>query len=460
MNDYGDVSLWLEECGPVSPRAALEEQVHAETVIIGAGYTGLWTAYYLLKESPGMKVVILESEVAGFGASGRNGGWCNATMAGLSVSGMEKKWGAAATIAIIRELRGTLDEISLVMDRENIDADLVREGVLRVAIGKHEIPAIEHKFKELESLGLIDGHRLLDREGTREIVGIQGVEGAFHDPFVQTIHPAKLVRGLALAVEHLGGQIYETSRVTGWSGKSPYVTSTVTGSVISNNLVVATEGYSVDFAEYHRTVLPLYSMMVATEPLTEHQWKEVGWTQHFTVSSQRLGVDYVSRSPGGRLLFGGRGAPYHFGSRVEDSFDQHQSTHDLLRDLCVSWFPSLANVQFTHAWGGPLGITRDWVPNVFFDKETRRAAGIGYSGQGVAMSNLAGRILAEQIAGKTSKLSELAFVGHKSRRWEVEPARSLGVWFVQNGLDWIDHRGRTVGHVATGRSLPELLSSH
>jgi glycine/D-amino acid oxidase-like deaminating enzyme len=432
----------------------------ADVVIVGAGFTGLWTAYYLLRQEPALRVVVLESEIAGFGASGRNGGWCNATMLGLTTKEMVRRWGRRATVSTVQTMRATLDEVIAVVEREGLDVDLAREGVLRVAHGRGELAAVQQKYQALDALGLLDGHLLLDRQQTLDRIQLHGAEGALWDPFVAWLHPAKLVRGLADAVERMGGTIYEGSRVTGWTGERPYQVRTPHGEITADQLVLATEAYSVAFPSLRRRVIPLYSLIVLTEPLTERQWESVGWRRRFTLSSERLSVDYLSRTPDGRIMFGGRGAPYHFGSRIDDAYDRHDPTHAMLREVFYSWFPQLAQVRFSHAWGGPLGVPRDWTPNVFFDQRRGFGGALAYSGQGVAMSNLAGRVLAESITDHPTELSELPFVGHQSRNWEVEPLRTLGIRLVQRGTARLDDRSWRTGRPPTGRTLTERLSRH
>jgi glycine/D-amino acid oxidase-like deaminating enzyme len=204
----------------------------------------------------------------------------------------------------------------------------------------------------------------------------------------------------------------------------------------------------------------VYSLIVLTEPLTNAQWAEIGWQGHECLSSPRYTVDYLSRTVDGRILFGGRGAPYHFGSRIDDAYDRHGPTHAALRQMLVRWFPRLAGIRFTHAWGGPLGMPRDWMPTVSYDRASGIASARGYTGQGVATANLSGRLLADLICGADIPLATLPMVGHQPRPWEPEPLRWLGVRFVQRALMRIDDEAERTGRPPTGRSLAERLGSH
>jgi glycine/D-amino acid oxidase-like deaminating enzyme len=173
-----------------------------------------------------------------------------------------------------------------------------------------------------------------------------------------------------------------------------------------------------------------------------------------------LSIDYLTRTEDGRILFGGRGAPYRFASAIEDSYDRDAATHDMLKGMARDWFPGLEKVRFSHAWGGPLGMPRDWMPAISYERTTGIACARGYTGHGVAASNLAGRTLADLLTSKTTPLTELPLVGHRSPRWEPEPLRWLGVRYVQRAMARLDETGQRTGRAPDGRSLAERLSRH
>jgi glycine/D-amino acid oxidase-like deaminating enzyme len=199
---------------------------------------------------------------------------------------------------------------------------------------------------------------------------------------------------------------------------------------------------------------------VLTEPLTDDQWAGIGWEGREIAASTRLSIDYLSRTEDGRILFGGRGAPYRLGSPIRDEYDRHAPTHERLRGFVRSWFPGLRDVHFTHAWGGPLGMPRDWHPVVAYDAWTGVATGRGYTGHGVAMANLAGRILADRIQNVPSPVTDLPIVDHPARAWEPEPLRWLGVRYAQWALGRLDDHIDRTGRPPTGRSLAERIASH
>ena len=460
QKDYRSFSFWLETAGEeIVPRPPLGGPAEADVAILGAGFTGLWTAYYLLKGDPSLRVVVLEAETAGFGASGRNGAWCNAAFP-VTPGELARRFGAEAARDLLLEMRGAVDEVGRVSESEGIDAQFFRGGQLRVARGPAQLPGIEGSYESLRALGLDEGLELLDEAETARRVRITGAEGALFSPHCATIHPARLARGLARAVERLGGEIFEGTPVTDFeTGSNPRLV-TDSGDVRARTVVLAGEAYLARLRKLRRQVLPIYSLIVLTEPLSEEQWAGIGWEGRECVASSRYTVDYLSRTADGRILFGGRGAPYHYGSRVEDEYDLHEPTHEMLRRTAREWFPALENARFTHAWGGPLAMPRDWMPTMSYDPAEGIATARGYTGQGVATANLSGRTLADLILGRDTDVTHLPTVNHKPRLWEPEPLRWLGARYVQRGLMRADDRAERTGEPPTGKTLAERLGKH
>ena len=460
MQDYKNVSYWLETVDEdLTPRPPLGGSLDVDVAVLGAGYSGLWTAYYLLRRDPSLRVAILEREIAGFGASGRNGAWCSAK---LSVTNPElvKRYNGLMAQRTTRAMRDAVDEVGRVVEEEEIDAQYRKGGYLQIARGRHELPVVHDSWKSLSSLDLTDGCAVLSSEELSERVRVQDAEAALFDSHCATVHPGRLVRGLARAVERRGGKIYEQTAVEDFEpGPRPSL-KTATGSATADVVVLAGEAYLSQLDKLHRQVMPIYSLIVLTEPLSDEQWDSVGWRGHECLSSSRLTVDYLSRTTDGRILFGGRGAPYHFGSKIADKYDRHEDTHQMLKESLLDWFPALRGVKFTHEWGGPLGTKRDWMPTAAYDPRTGVAGAYGYTGQGVSTTNLCGRILAEKITNRPTELSELPMAGHRSPNWEPEPLRWLATRYIQQSMARTDDRGKRTGQAATGKSLAERLSRH
>ena len=271
--DYRRYSFWLQTAGEdLAPRAALDGAQRADVAILGAGFTGLWTAYYLLKNAPSLRVVVLEGEVAGFGASGRNGAWCGS---GFPVTPAElaQRFGREAARGLIIEMQSTVDEVGRVAEVEGIDAQYFRGGMLRVARGPGQLPAVRAAHEAYSALGLGDDYQVLDAEETDRRVRIKGTKGALYNPHCASVHPGRLVRGLARTVERLGGTIFELSPVVGYeTGGSPRL-ATARGEVRAGAIVLAGEAYLTRFRKLRRKMLPIYSLIVLTEPLSEAQWE-------------------------------------------------------------------------------------------------------------------------------------------------------------------------------------------
>lgn len=458
--DYAAHSYWLESCGDdLTPRPQLNGTVHADVAILGAGYSGLWTAYYMLKNNPGMRVVIAEKRIAGFGASGRNGGWCSGGFP-VSISEIERRYGRESAIALHNAMADSVDEVGRVIAEEGIDADYEKGGALRFARGKHQLPMLDAAMATYEKFGLADQYQRLSESEAKARVNVAGSLGAIYNPHCATIHPGKLVRQLARTVEKLGGTIYEQTPVHSYiEGRAPTL-RTDRGDINAKAIVLAGESYLSQLPQLRRQVIPIYSLIVLTQPLSDSQWDEIGWRARECVSSNRLTVDYLSRTVDGRILFGGRGAPYHFGSKIRDSYDQHAATHLMLREAAREWFPMLSRDDFSHAWGGPLGVPRDWMPSISYDPHRGVATARGYTGQGVSTTNLAGRIISDLFLGVESDLTRLPPVGHQSKDWEPEPLRYLGVRYVQQSYAKLDEKAAANGTPPDGSTLAERISRH
>lgn len=453
------VSFWLEDADDGIFRPPLPSGGGTDVAVVGGGFTGLWAAWYLRQRAPDMAVTVLEGRTVGHGASGRNGGWCSPGLA-VSPAELARRTSPATARRTVQVMRETVDEVGRVCETAGIDARFRAGGILRVARGQHERPLLARGLAALEALGLADGLDVLDTDELAARVRVAGAAGALFDPHGAVVHPGRLVRGLAGRVEALGATIHEHTPVTGVTPGPGPVVHTDRGDLRADHVVLATEAWLSQLPGWRRAVLPLYSLVVLTEPLDDEVWQVIGWEGHEAMSSHRYTVDYLSRTTDGRILFGGRGAPYHYGSRIDPSQDHDAATHDMLRAHLVDWFPVLADVRISHQWGGPLGMPRDWLPAMWVDARRGLAAAYGYTGQGVATSNLAGRVLADLLLTGGSEFEDLPMVHHRPRRWEPEPVRWLAVRALQAAMIHVDERARRLGRPPTGRSLPELLTRH
>jgi glycine/D-amino acid oxidase-like deaminating enzyme len=457
------VSFWLEDADDdLTPRPPLDGSCRVDVAIVGAGFTGLWTARELLRRDPSLRVLVLEAEIAGFGASGRNGAWLTNGI-GVSPGELARRTSVATARATIEAMRATVDTVIAACTEDGIDAQVRHNGLLRIARGAHEAPALDRAMRTYEELGVADGLEVLSGAALSDRVRVAGALGALRDPHAAAIHPGRLVRGLARRVEALGATIAEGTPVTAVTprdGTHGPRAHTPSGTVQADAVLLATEAWLPRLPGFERSVLPVYSLIVLTEPLDDATWATIGWEGHELLSSHRLTVDYLSRTVGGRVLFGGRGAPYHFRSRVAPAYDQHTATHALLEQQLATWFPALTGVRLSHRWGGPIGLPRDWLPAFRYDPATGIGAAYGYTGQGVGATNLAGRVLADLVVHGDTPYRDLPMVGHRPRSWEPEPLRWLGARYLQGALARLDARSQRTGRPPTGRSLPERLVRH
>jgi glycine/D-amino acid oxidase-like deaminating enzyme len=461
MTDYSKYSFWLETSGDdLTPRPALQHSIDVDVVVLGAGYTGLWTAYYLLKANPDFKVAVVEKEIVGFGASGRNGGWCSSKFP-VTPGMLERRYGQAAARALMLAMNDSVNEIARVCAEERIDAQFHKGGILTLARGEQHLPMLQSAFDAYCRLGLGQQYRLCSASEAHERVRVTNVCGALYASENASIHPARLVRGLARAFEKRGGVIYERTEIANFEGGTSPRLLTSAGEVRARHaIVLAGESYLTRFPKLHRAVLPVYSLITLTEPLTPAQWAQIGWQNRESLASCNYTVDYLTRTADGRILFGSRGAPYRLGSKISDEQDRHVETHARIQQLLLEWFPMLQGVRFTHAWGGPVGMPRDWMPMTEFNPATKVATARGYTGQGVSTTNLTGRILAELISGKRTALSQLPIAQRHSPAWEREPLRWLAVRYMQHAFFRIDDAGKRGKPKPVDAAFAEFLGRH
>lgn len=428
--NWRGISLWMAGLDePLTPRPPLAGEISADIAIIGAGYTGLWTAYYLKTRAPELNIAVVEAEIAGFGASGRNGGWVMGALLGedrivghLPEPQRRESWDLLQAIP---------DEVGRVTRDEAIACDFRKGGTLYCAARYKEQ---EHRLRgwltgmhTQEGLTEADIRWLSPAELTQEL-RIPGALGAVYTPHCATIQPAKLVRGLAATVERLGVKIYEKSPVTQWQ---PGEIRTAQGRVKADWVVPAVEGYAASLPPLGDYQLPVQSLLIATEPLPEDVWAGIGLARGQSFSEFSRQVTYGQRTADNRLAFGARGG-YQFGGKLRTDFTLTEAEEGLRRYLLGEIFPQLKGVKITHRWGGNLGMSRRFQPHMLLDGKNRIALSGGYGGEGVGASNLGGRTLADLILGRDSVETRQPWVikdktmQQALRKWEPEPLRWLG----------------------------------
>jgi glycine/D-amino acid oxidase-like deaminating enzyme len=434
----GLVSHWYDEVPRSRPRLPGDRE--ADVCIVGAGYTGLWTAYYLKRADPGLRIVVLEARFAGFGASGRNGGWLSGLVPG-DPDAMARRYGRDGVLAWQRALNEAIDEVVAVAAQEGIDAGIVKGGTMRIARNPAQASRLAVEVAAARAWG-VDGITDLTTDEAAQRIRFAGVVSAYHTPHCARIQPARLVRGLADAVERLGGQIYEESPVTEiTSGRA------VTDSGVVNAPIVlrATEGFTAALPGLRRRWLPMNSSMIATEPIGADAWETIGWGGRETVGDTAHGFFYAQRTVDDRIAIGGRSVPYRYASHTDVDGRVPERTIRHLSQVLHGVLPQVRTVPIAHGWCGVLAVPRDWEASVVLDRATGLGWAGGYVGHGVTATNLAGRTLADLVLENHTPRTELPWVGHRSRNWEPEPMRWLGVrglYVAYNLADRLETGGR------------------
>jgi glycine/D-amino acid oxidase-like deaminating enzyme len=453
MKQYGQYSFWLDASGDdLTPRPPLDGSIRVDVAILGAGYTGLWTAYHLLEREPSLKVAVVEAEIAGFGASGRNGGWCYSGFP-LPLARLVERYGRDTARAIQLAMYDSVDDVGRVCELEGIDAHYARHGVLNLARAPYQLEGQHERMQTIRDLGLESNYELLDAAQTAEHVVVSKTLGAIWDRHSATVQPARLARGLARAVERKGATIYEQTRATGFvPGPLPRL-DTERGNISAKAVVIAGEAYLAGLPQLHRQIVPLTNHMVVTEPLTPEQWSQIGWERRELLGAWGTYGAYVNHTADGRIAWGAFRSNYPFGSQVTDAIDRDETIFEHARRGTLDWFPMLEGVRFTHAWGGVYGRPRDHMPTMAYDRQTGIATAYGYTGSGVSTANLSGRLLADQITERDTDLTKLPMATHHSPNWEPEPLRWLGTRYVSWGIQKVTAEAERTGEVPNRPTL-------
>ena len=408
MGNQAEASVWWSSAShPTFTPGELYRQW--DVVIVGGGYSGMWTAHHLLNSSPDLSIAILEAHQVGSGASGRNGGWASALYP-IEDGALAKHASAQSISNLHTELEKSIDEIGQFAAQSQENIAFSKSGSLTVARSNAQFERIKK--------GLLPRESILDRDQTLKLINMSQTVGSSFNPDCATINPTQLVVALAKSLAQRGVHIFENTFAE--------ITSDgvikVAGKIIESKFVVrAIEAYH----EKNREQIPIYSLMIATEPLPDEFWNKYGLDNRPTFHENRHLVTYAQRTADNRIAMGGRGAPYKWGSARSNKSERHAKIHKQLRETAIQWFPELKNYSFTHAWGGAVTVKRDWAPYLQWDG--RFGTFGGYVGDGVTLSYLAANSMADLILGKNTVRASLPYVGWKSAKWEPEPLRWLGV---------------------------------
>ena len=420
--------LWLEGVvRDLTPREQLSGDQTCDVAIVGGGFAGLWTAYYLKVADPSLRVTLVEAEIAGFGAAGRNGGFVSSGIAG-SGARYARDSGWDSVLRAERETQHGVDEIGRVVALEDIDCGYRKSGSLKVATTGPQVNRLRAGVEAKHRFGLgTEDIRLLTADESSDLIrGVDGVLAASFTPHCARVDPAQLARGLAAACERLGVKIYEQSPAEHLSTKMVQCKG---GRLSADVVVRATESYTIRERSERRSFLPLYSLMIATEPLPQQTWDELGWQDGVGVSDSSHLFYYAQRTTDGRIALGGRGAPYRLTNPISPQNEQNAGVYKRLCQTLSEAFPAASQARITHHWGGSLAVPRDWCTRTTFDRRTGLGFVGAFGGHGVVAANIAGRTMRDLILRRSTDLTSLPWVGHRTRGWEPEPLR-----FIASGL--------------------------
>jgi len=442
VQEFRKLSYWHDSVpGPLEPRSSLDNDIEADVVIAGGGYTGLWTAYYLKQIDPSLDIAILEAEIAGFGASGRNGGWCAGYLSGID-HWLDDPVQQEGALRLQKLMFDTVRDVGRVVRRESIDCHFEQAGALEIAVIPPQLNRLREEFERLQSLGFgEEDYRWLEREELQNLLNVDQALAGIHMKHCAAVHPSRLARGLAGTLAGLGVSLYEKSPVREIRGNELV---TPGGKVNAGTVVIATEGYSGTIAGRKRRLIPVHSMMVATEPLSDQQLESIRFHKRICFGNIDRLVTYGQLTADRRIAFGCRGT-YHYGSGIR-TFDSSDPEFKLVAECLLRFFPDLEGIRFTHGWGGAMGVSRSLKPSVNFDPGRRFGWAGGFFGNGVGATHLAGQTMAELVTGNETERTHTPWVNPAMglRKWEPEPIRWLGIKSrakLMQMADWAEYRG-------------------
>lgn len=426
MGAYDDKGLWHATYGEYGPNPPLTGAERADVAIVGGGFTGMATAYWLLKAEPSLKVTVLEQEVVGYGASGRNGSFAM-TVVGLGLDLLKKMKGRDRAIQAQRYLERAVDLVGELVETEGLDCDYIRPGFLRMATTPDYVKKIRHEIETAHALG-IEGIEWLDRDEARSRVNSEHYLGAWWEPRMALVNPLKLVREMKRVATDLGVTIHEHSPVTSIRRDRGFTLQTAGGSLTADKLVLATNAYSHLFPMIRRKQIPAWTYVVATEPLSDEQFETVGWAGFEGVEDARNLIHYYRRTPDNRILMGGGPVGFGYGRGMDRDANPEAWAH--LEHHITDLFPSLAGVKIEHRWGGPFSVTTDLTPALGYVGGRDAVYSLGCIGHGVAMTHLNGRTITDLVLDRHTELTDHFFVNRRVIPWPPEPLRlgaTLGI---------------------------------
>ncbi|HEX5618882.1 MAG TPA: FAD-dependent oxidoreductase, partial [Solirubrobacteraceae bacterium] len=416
MHDASPTPFWLDRPRPAAA-APLEGDAAADLAIVGGGFTGLWAAVLAKRERPDREVVVLEAETAGWGASGRNGGFVDASITHGLVNGAGRF--PRELDALEAAGRANLTDLKHDLAALEIDADWQEPGLLSVATQPHELADVDEEVALLRRYGW--DAEVLDRDAVRAEVASPTYLGAvLQRTGVGLVDPGALALGLRRAALGLGVRVYERTPVV---KATQTALSTPGGSVRADRVLLATGAYKPLTRSIRRLVAPVYDYVLVTEPLSAEQRGALGWQGGQGIADRGNQFHYYRLTPDGRVLFGGYDAIYHFGNRVSPALERRAASFRLLYDHLMATFPALEGIGITHAWGGPIDTCSRFCVTFGRALGGRAVYAVGYTGLGVAATRFGARTALDLLDGAETERTRLRLVRSRPLPFPPEPAR-------------------------------------
>lgn len=441
---FSNKSLWFDTlASPITPNPTCVGDHTFDVAICGGGFTGLSAALHIKKLKPELSVAVLESHVCGYGASGRNGGFAM-TLFGLTKPMLNGFYGDTKTHAAHLYMEDAVDFLVDLIKENNIDCDFEQSGYLLASMSKGQSKRLHADFKIAQKLGW-EGIEHWDKKRLDEEFSFNPYVEGWYEPRCAILHPAKLARGLKDLAESIGVKIFENSPVQEFrkNKEASFEVSTPQGKIVSEKLVLALNAYSILFPQLNAKQYPVFSYIVATDPLTEEQLSTIGWKSRTGVEDPKNLIHYYRLTKDNRIVMGGGDCSLPLGKNL--NLDENEKFFEQLKNYVHQIFPSLKNIRFSHQWGGPVSITADFAPAIgYLGKDKNAIYALGCTGHGVSLTPYNGLTIAEMVTGRESKRTEQWFVGRRVLPWPPEPIRFIATHMVKSYLkveDRLFYRG-------------------
>jgi glycine/D-amino acid oxidase-like deaminating enzyme len=438
LSNVSYTPFWLDD--PLRPahQPALTQETSTDLLIIGAGYSGLWTALLAKEENPNRDIIILEAGEVATGASGRNGGFMDSSLTHGFSNGLSR-WKRELPALLAMGIQN-LNEIEDVLQRYNIECDYIRNGEIGVATELHHVDELKEELEEAAPYNM--NFQFLDRDEIQQVVKSPIVIAGLKNPDSSLANPAQLAWGLSETCLKFGVQLYENSPVTKLEEDSNFVVAhTPNGRVRANRVALATNAYPPLLKRLSYYVVPVYDYALMTEPLTPEQRESISWHGREGLSDTSRQFHYFRTTVDGRILWGGYDAVYYWNNGFGPHLEVRQKEFERLAEHFFQFFPQLEGLRFSHAWGGAIDTCSRFAPFWGTVHHGRTAYSMGFTGLGVGSTRFGAKVMLDLLDNKKTERAELEFVRTKPLPFPPEPLRSIGINLSRWSMDQADRNG-------------------